>query len=189
MPPPLPARQGAAVHQAGGYAAGATGSTIHNIRSYLVYAFDVATRQQLWDVRLPYLKPNDIPPTGLSGVGMTLAVQGDDVVVGGRRRKRRRVLGYRLDGATGEIKAALRGKGERPDEVAVSERVIVTGTDGPGGVEGRVNIYRRRTRRPKRVSSLFFLDDGRAGRAVAAVGETVIIAAPEHGAVFGYAPR
>jgi hypothetical protein len=30
-----PARQGAAVDQAGGYAAGVTGSTIHNFRSYL----------------------------------------------------------------------------------------------------------------------------------------------------------
>ena len=31
-----PARQGAAVDQAGGYAAGVTGSTIHNFRSYLL---------------------------------------------------------------------------------------------------------------------------------------------------------
>jgi hypothetical protein len=30
-----PARQGAAVDQAGGYAAGITGYTIHNFRSYL----------------------------------------------------------------------------------------------------------------------------------------------------------
>ena len=35
MPPPSPARQGAAVDQAGGYAPGVTGSTIHNFRSYL----------------------------------------------------------------------------------------------------------------------------------------------------------
>jgi transposase InsO family protein len=37
VPPPSPARQGAAVDQAGGYAAGVTGSTIHNFRSYLGY--------------------------------------------------------------------------------------------------------------------------------------------------------
>jgi len=37
MAPPSPARQGAAVDQAGGYAAGVTGSTIHNFRSYLLF--------------------------------------------------------------------------------------------------------------------------------------------------------
>ena len=45
MPPPPPARLGAAVDQAGGYAAGVTGSTIHNFRSYLAGRQYVPDRQ------------------------------------------------------------------------------------------------------------------------------------------------
>lgn len=155
--------------------------------SETIFAFDVASRQQVWARTLPFLRLEDVPPTGLSGVGLTIAVDGDDVVVGGTRRNRRRVLGYRLDAMTGRVKDILRGKGGLPKSVAISDALIVTGTDRIVGLPGRVNIFRRGRRRTRRLGALVLDDRGRWGRAVAAVGRTVVVSAPEFGAVFGFA--